>query len=107
MPDGIAVRYLFFPRSGPNTPSFHKAEQVWCAADRQDALTQAKLGASGYEGDRGCTNPVMQHLRLAAQMGLRGTPAIVLPDGEVVPGYQTPAELLRVLGQHGTPPAAG
>ena len=103
--DGIAVRYVFYPRSGPDTPSFHKAEKVWCAADRKAALTEAKLGA-GYEGDMSCANPVMAHLKLAAQLGLRGTPAILLPDGEVVPGYQTPAELLKVLADHGKAPAA-
>lgn len=102
--DGIAVRYVFFPRSGPDTESFYKAEKVWCAADRKAALTQAKLGA-GYEGDKSCQNPVMDHLKLASQLGLRGTPAIVMPDGELVPGYQTPEQLLRVLAQHGTPPA--
>jgi thiol:disulfide interchange protein DsbC len=102
--DGIAVRYLFFPRSGPDTESFYKAEKVWCAADRKAALTQAKLGP-GYEGDKSCKNPVMDHLHLASQLGLRGTPAIVLPDGELIPGYQTPEQLLKVLAQHETPVA--
>ena len=36
---GIRVRYLFFPRSGPDTESWHKAEAVWCASNRNDALT--------------------------------------------------------------------
>ncbi|WP_420467826.1 DsbC family protein [Panacagrimonas sp.] len=104
--DGIAVRYVFFPRSGPETASFFKAEKVWCAADRKAALTEAKLG-SGFEGPKECKNPVMDHLRLAAELGLRGTPAIVLPDGELIPGYQEPAQLLRVLAEHGTAPAPG
>ena len=102
--DGIAVRYLFFPRSGPDTESYYKAEKVWCAADRKAALTQAKLGP-GYEGDMSCKNPVMDHLHLASALGLRGTPAIVLPDGELIPGYQTPEQLLKVLAQHETPTA--
>ena len=103
--DGIAVRYLFFPRSGPDTASFHKAEKVWCAADRKEALTQAKLG-SGFEGDMSCGNPIMDHLKLAAQLGLRGTPAIILPDGELIPGYQPPDELLRILAEHDKAPSA-
>ncbi len=98
--DGIAVRYLFFPRSGPNTDSFYKAEKVWCAADRKAALTQAKLG-TGVEGDASCPNPVMDQLKLAGELGLRGTPAIILPDGELIPGYQTPEELLKALSQKG------
>ena len=41
---GVRVRYVFYPRTGPNTESWHKAEQVWCSADRKAALTRAKLG---------------------------------------------------------------
>ena len=28
---GIRVRYMFYPRSGPNTESWRKAEAVWCS----------------------------------------------------------------------------
>ena len=42
---GVRVRYLFYPRTGPNTESWRKAEVVWCSADRNDALTRAKAGA--------------------------------------------------------------
>ena len=43
---GVKVRYMFFPRSGPNTESWRKAEVVWCSADRNEALTRAKAGAA-------------------------------------------------------------
>ena len=42
---GIRVRYMFYPRTGPNTESWRKAEVVCCSADRNDALTRAKAGA--------------------------------------------------------------
>ena len=41
---GVRVRYMFYPRTGPGTESWRKAEQVWCSADRKDALTRAKQG---------------------------------------------------------------
>src|SRR5580698_1268891 len=41
---GVRVRYMFYPRTGPNTDSWKKAEVVWCSANRNEALTQAKLG---------------------------------------------------------------
>jgi thiol:disulfide interchange protein DsbC len=41
---GIEVHYLFYPRTGPDTESWAKADQVWCAADHNSALTRAKLG---------------------------------------------------------------
>lgn len=103
---GIGVRYVFFPRSGPNTESFYKAEKVWCAADQRQALTQAKQGGA-VEGEKSCPNPVMSHYQLAAQLGLRGTPAIVLPDGELIPGYQPPAALSEILAAHSAAAPAG
>ncbi|HKY93173.1 MAG TPA: DsbC family protein [Nevskiaceae bacterium] len=94
--DGIAVSYMFFPRSGANTPSFHKAEEVWCSTDRQVAMTQAKQGKA-LNVSKDCPNPIARHLELAGQLGLRGTPALILDDGEVIPGYQPPDQLLAVL----------
>ena len=41
---GIEVDYLFFPRSGINSPSYDKAVSVWCAKDRNAAFTAAKAG---------------------------------------------------------------
>jgi protein-disulfide isomerase len=43
---GDRVRYVFYPRTGPGTESWHKAEAVWCSANRNEALTQAKAGAT-------------------------------------------------------------
>lgn len=94
---GITVRYLFYPRSGPGTESFQKAEAVWCSKDRRAALTRAKNGGSVKAGK--CSSPVTREWELGQQLGLRGTPMIILGDGEVVNGY-VPASALaaRFMG---------
>jgi len=93
---GIRVRYLFYPRTGPNTESWAKAQQVWCSANRNDALTRAKKGEALTA--KACTDtPVAQHYALGEEFGLRGTPAIVMANGDMVPGYLTPAELAQAL----------
>jgi thiol:disulfide interchange protein DsbC len=95
---GIRVRYMFFPRSGPNTDSWFKAEKVWCSADRNAALTRAKLGEVLQTVQ--CTpNPVQQHYSLGREFGIEGTPAIILDNGELVPGYASPAELSSYLNR--------
>ena len=95
---GIKVRYLFFPRSGPNTPSWHKAEQVWCSTDRKAALTDAKLGKPLQA--KICANtPVAQEYQLGKDVGLEGTPGIVAADGRMVGGYMPPDQLLDELKQ--------
>jgi thiol:disulfide interchange protein DsbC len=92
---GIRVRYLLYPRTGPNSESWTKAEQVWCSADRNAALTRAKLGEELKT--KPCTNtPVARSYALGQDLALEGTPAIVLPNGEMLPGYVPP----DVLAQH-------
>lgn len=89
---GIGVQYVFYPRSGPGTESFRKAEAVWCAKDREASFTQAKAGES-VPGKGDCDNPVLREYQLGKEIGLRGTPLIVMPDGETVNGY-VPASTL-------------
>jgi thiol:disulfide interchange protein DsbC len=92
---GITVRYLLYPRSGADTPSYYKAVTVWCSENRQDALTRAKAGEDLKK--RTCTNPVLSQMELGQEMGLQGTPAIILDDGEMVPGYVPPEKLAQAL----------
>ncbi|MBT8136334.1 MAG: DsbC family protein [Gammaproteobacteria bacterium] len=90
--NGIAVQYLFFPRSGPNTRSWEKAQEVWCSDDRNDALTRAKRGED--LDTAACEKaPVMDQYQMGQMVGLRGTPAIVTESGELISGY-LPAEAL-------------
>jgi thiol:disulfide interchange protein DsbC len=92
---GIRVRYLLYPRTGPNTVAWTKAEQVWCSPDRKAALTRAKLGEE--LNTKPCANnPVARSYALGQDLALEGTPAIVMPNGEMLPGYVPP----DVLAQH-------
>ena len=94
---GIRVRYLFWPRSGPDTESWTKAEQVWCSANRGEALTRAKRGET-LNAPTNCSGlPVAREYELGKEIGIRGTPAIVLGSGEMLPGYLPPAQLLQQL----------
>ncbi|MDP3857590.1 MAG: DsbC family protein [Stagnimonas sp.] len=103
---GIGIRYAFFPRQGPGSESFKQAESVWCAMDRKTALTQAKLGAHLAEAPKGCKNPVLAQYQLGSELGLRGTPMLILPDGEVVNGYVPAERLAQRLVEASLPPAA-
>ena len=95
---GIKVRYMFFPRSGPGTESWTKAEQVACAKDRRSALTRSKLGE--VLTDKPCQpNPVAQHYGIGRDFALQGTPAIVLESGELIGGYLDPAELSKYIAE--------
>lgn len=94
---GIRVRYLFYPRSGPGTESWKKAESVWCSANRRDALTRAKRGEAVKSAQ--CETPVAAHYELGRSMRLRGTPGIITDRGEYLAGYLPAAQLAEYLAQ--------
>lgn len=79
----IEVRYIFMPLKGAS--DMKKTVSVWCSDDKQQALDTAKSG--GVVEDKTCDNPIDEHLKLARELGIRGTPAIVLEDGHLLPGY--------------------
>jgi thiol:disulfide interchange protein DsbC len=94
---GIRVRYMFYPRTGPNTESWAKAVAVWCAPDRNDALTRGKRGEALNLGAKCGANPVAHDYELGQELGVRGTPAIFLANGDMLPGYVEPAALAKRL----------
>jgi len=100
---GIAIDYLFYPRSGQGTESFEKAVSVWCAPDRRAAMTAAKAGELLPPAN--CANPVARDLDLGRQIGLTGTPAIYASSGELLGGYVEPAEMLARLEELAATPA--
>lgn len=95
---GIQVRYVAYPRGGEASTAYPKMISVWCSDDRKRTLTQAKNGQN--IPTRECDNPVLRHYNLGNRIGISGTPALVLQDGTVIPGYLEPAQLAgAVLGQ--------
>ena len=93
---GITVNYYAFPRSGPGTASWAKYESVWCSDDPQSAMTAAKSGERLPQST--CDNPVEAQYRLGQEVGVTGTPAIVLEDGNMVRGYVPARNLAQGLG---------
>lgn len=94
---GVRVRYAAFPRSGPGTESWRKAQAVWCAQDRNAALTRAKLGSEPDMTKMCANDPVAREYELGQSIGVRGTPAIVTDGGDYISGYLPPADLVRYL----------
>jgi thiol:disulfide interchange protein DsbC len=95
---GITVEYLFFPRAGLHSESYDKAVSVWCSADRNQALTDAKLDKPLKP--RTCANPVAAEYELGQKVGVDGTPALYLDDGTQIGGYVPPDELLQRIEEH-------
>ena len=93
---GIEVRYLAFPRGGPGTPAYDKMVSVWCAAQRQAAITAAKSNEA--VADLACDSPVAEQLALGRSFHIGGTPTLFTERGRQLSGYLPPDELAQRLG---------
>lgn len=89
---GIEVKYAAFPRAGIGSDTYNKTVAIWCANNRNEAIASAKLGKE-FSSDKCDDNPVSMHYQLGQKLGVRGTPALLLEDGTLIPGYM-PAEQL-------------
>lgn len=93
---GIEVRYLAYPRAGVGSPTYDNMVSAWCAKDSRDALTALKRGEEIPA--KQCINPVAEQYALGQEIGITGTPSILLPDGQLLPGMVGADQLAQLLG---------
>ena len=95
---GIAVRYLLYPRNGRASREWNTSEDIWCSMDRNEALTAAKLDRN-FQTSSCDASIIDEHYAIGQDVGLSGTPAIVLEDGTLIGGYLPPEALAARLEQ--------
>ncbi|WP_137819499.1 DsbC family protein [Pseudomonas sp. 2FG] len=91
---GVEVRYVAFPRQGLGSHGYNTLVSVWCAKDRQAAMNLAKSREELPAAQ--CENPVAKQFQLGQMIGVNGTPAIVLANGQLIPGYQPAPQLAKI-----------
>lgn len=94
---GIRISYAAFPRAGIGSETFRKMTSVWCSDDQQAAMDLAKGG--GTPEPEECDAPVAEQYQLGQSVGVTGTPALVTPGGDLIPGYVPPNDLRVRLEQ--------
>lgn len=94
---GVQVNYLAFPRGGPQSHTFSRMESIWCGneQERRERMDEVKGGEQIAPQD--CDNPVLEQYELGQQVGVTGTPALVLEDGTLLPGYVPATRLQQML----------
>ncbi|WP_448247138.1 bifunctional protein-disulfide isomerase/oxidoreductase DsbC [Thalassotalea agariperforans] len=100
---GITIRYLAYPRhgvrdqSGQLTQSFQDLRSIWCHESPAEALTKAKAGSQ--VAHRICDAPIEEEFNFGRQIGVNGTPAVILSNGQLLPGYREPDDLIKILAE--------
>ena len=96
---GITVRYFPFPRGGSRGPGYSDLKSVWCAGDRQQAMTDAKNQRFDDlpAGDCAAASVVDRGYSAGRAIGISGTPALIKSDGEKIEGYRPFQELIPLV----------
>jgi len=94
---GITVRYLAFPRGGIKSATYNTMVSIWCADDQKLAMDNAKKRRE--IAPETCKNTVKEQYELGLFFGVNGTPAIILEDGSLKPGYLPADRLVQMLEQ--------
>ena len=105
---GIELRYMAFPRGDNRSPAYSKMVDAWCSADRKQAMTDLKTGktitsTADDKKKASCKAIIESQHQLGGKMGVTGTPAMVLENGQMIPGYRPAKELAKMLGLTETP----
>lgn len=97
---GIGIRYMAFPRAGVESESAKKLVEVWCAKDPQQAMTDAKAERK-IKNTKVCEdNPIIAQFQTGQRLGVEGTPALFLENGQMLPGYVPPKRLREILDEN-------
>ncbi|MCE0557563.1 MULTISPECIES: bifunctional protein-disulfide isomerase/oxidoreductase DsbC [Motilimonas] len=91
---GITIRYLAFPRGGERSQTYRDMVSIWCSEDQRASMNAAKNREDIPA--KTCDNNVLKQYELGGMFGVNGTPAMVLSDGTMQPGY-VPADRLSAL----------
>ena len=95
---GVQIRYLAFPRTGVDSPSWDKAVSVWCARDPRIAYQLAMKGQPVASPGTKCdAHPVAAGYEFARKLGLDGTPVLFTEDGHMIDGYVPADQLVKLL----------
>lgn len=92
---GITVRYLAFPRGGVNSNAYNTMASIWCSEDPKLAMDDAK--SRKQIEPKSCDHSITAQYELGQFFGVTGTPALVLEDGSLQPGYLPAPRLLNEL----------
>jgi thiol:disulfide interchange protein DsbC len=98
---GISVHYFAFPRAGADSEIGKNMQSIWSMADRKSAFEKAYKGES-ISPANSMIPYVTQQFNIGRQLGINGTPAIVLPNGQLVSGYVPADKLIDILAKKST-----
>lgn len=92
------VTIYIFPYPLPmHTDAARKARVIWCSPDPSKAWDDFMLRGKLADNKGDCPNPIDANLALGQKLNVQGTPNIILPNGQRIPGLVPADRLAQML----------
>lgn len=88
------VHVFLYPIAALHPTAISKAEHIWCTKNKEKAWNDYMLLGRQPES-KSCSNPVADNIKLASDLGIRGTPSMIHKDGRRTSGAMPRAQLER------------
>lgn len=93
----VTIYTFLYPLAQLHPDAPRKSRQIWCSKDRAAAWTGFVRDGKALSGSDKCATPLAEIAALGEQLGISGTPALIFPNGELVPGAIPLAEIEKHL----------
>ncbi len=78
-----------------SSDSTEKSRAIWCAKDRARAWDHVMLKGALSEASKPCDAPLAKNTEMSQRLGIRGTPAIYMANGQQLGGF-IPAQQIEL-----------
>lgn len=95
--DNLTVHLFLMPLAELHPQAVGIAKDIWCAEDRAKAWSAYMLEGKKPDSGKACDTPVEAIASLAGELGISGTPAIILSNGRRLEGAIPAAKLEAML----------
>jgi len=84
--DNVTVYTFLYPLAQLHPDAERKSRQIWCSKDPAQSWTAFMRSGAKLAGKDNCATPLAEIAALGEKLGITGTPALIFPNGTLVPG---------------------
>ncbi len=95
--DNVTIYTFLYPVEGLHPDAVPTSKRIWCESDRLKAWKGYMLKGEMPTSKGDCPNPVDETVELGNKLKVRGTPTIILENGQRIPGYLQADKLDKLM----------
>lgn len=94
----VTIYTFLYPLTQLHPDAMNKAKKIWCSPDKPSTWTAFMRDGKALTGTGTCDTSALDNIQaLGEQLGITGTPTLIFPNGQLVPGAISAEEIEQLL----------